>query len=808
LQIAEVVIANTSRELDRIFHYNVPNDAIVSVGSRVLVPFGMGNKTAEGIIVGFVSESIFKRLKNINLVLDNAPLCTKELCDLALWMRKKYLCTYYQALKSVMPSGISVKTTEWITLINSNIDKAFIDKACGKSTIQKSIILRLKDAGGTLDFGSIADISSARIAIKALAEKGIVSLDESTAQNVKSKSIRMVDITSSYDEITDNIHLLHKKAPKQAKMLEILRQTGSISVADLVAFSGGSYSAVNSLHSKGLVAYEDKIILRTAYDEENYAKTTSLTPTDEQSVVLSNLKKAEIANDLTPILLKGVTGSGKTEVFLQIIEHIIEKKKQAIVLVPEISLTPQMVSRFVARFGKQVSVLHSGLSLGERYDEWSKIRSGKVSVAVGARSAIFAPFENLGIIIIDEEQELTYKSESPPHYNAKEVAIFRSKNEGAMVILASATPSIDSYYKAKSGEYKLFEMKSRHNFACLPHVEVIDMRNELQTGNKSVFSAKLKSEIEKNLENGEQTILFHNRRGFNSFVMCRTCGESLMCNNCSVTLTFHKHTGQLKCHYCGFERENVTSCPSCDSPHIRFVGTGTEKIEEEIIKLFGLKSFIRMDADTTAGKHSHEIILRRFERENIPILLGTQMVTKGLDFPNVTLVGVLVADLSLNIDDFRAAERTFSQLTQVCGRAGRGDLSGRAIVQTYQPEHYAVQLAKNHDYTMFYDHEINIRRQLDFPPFCDLVMLLMQGDNEKSVCLDIMQIAEKLKGLDIKILGPIPAPYPKIKNKYRWRILIKCQNSEKILEVLHNIITEHTKKDNLLTIDINPNNMN
>ena len=808
MQIAKIVIANASRELDRIFHYNVPNEVSVSVGSRVLVPFGMGNKTAEGIIVGFVNESIYAKLKNIATVLDTAPLCTKELCDLALWMRKKYLCTYYQALKSVMPSGISVKTTEWITLVNSDID---IEKACGKSAVQKKIILRLIEAGGTLDFGSIADISSARLAIKALAEKGIVSLDESTAQNVKSKKIRMVDITTTYDEIADSIHLLHKKAPKQAKMLEILRQTGLISVADLVAFSGGSYVAVNALHSKGLVAYEDKIILRMAYDEENYAKTTPLTPTDEQLVVLSNLKHSADTNDLTPILLKGVTGSGKTEVFLQIIEHIISKGskgEQAIVLVPEISLTPQMVSRFVARFGKQVSVLHSGLSLGERYDEWSKIRSGKVSVAVGARSAIFAPFENLGIIIIDEEQEGTYKSESPPHYSSKEVAIFRSKNEGAMVILASATPSIDSYYKAKTGEYKLFEMHSRHNFASLPHVEIIDMRNELQSGNRSVFSLKLKGEIEKNLANGQQTILFHNRRGFNSFVMCRTCGESLMCDNCSVTLTFHKNTGQLKCHYCGFERENVTACPSCESSHIRFVGTGTEKIEEEIINLFGIKSFIRMDADTTAGKNSHEIILNRFERENIPILLGTQMVTKGLDFPNVTLVGVLVADLSLNIDDFRAAERTFSQLTQVCGRAGRGDLSGRAIVQTYQPEHYAVQLAKNHDYISFYNHEINIRRQLNFPPFCDLVMILMQGNIEKSVQSDLIQIAEKLKGLNIQILGPVPAPYAKIKNKYRWRILIKCENSEEILPVLHNIIIEHTKKDNLLTIDINPNNMN
>jgi len=804
LQIAEVIIANNQREIDQTFHYAVPNDMAVSIGMRVIVPFGNGNRQTEGIVTGFAQTTPFKNLKGIIKVLDEIPLCTPALLDLAGFMRDKYLCTYYRALKTIMPSGLTVKTTKWITLSDENID---IEKAAGRSSAKKQILQRLKDIGIAVDFAAISDIPSAQVALKALENAGIVSVEETSSQNVKSKQIRMVNTTLSFEEITSQIKTLHKKAPKQAKMLEILRQTGELSAADLVAFSGASYAAVNTLKNKGLIFYTDKIVLRSVITEGKYEKTTSLNPTAEQKTILKSLKMQIDKGDLTPSLIRGVTGSGKTEVFLQIIEYIINNGKQAIVLVPEISLTPQMVSRFAARFGDKVSVLHSALSLGERYDEWSKIKNGKVSVAIGARSAIFAPFENLGIIIMDEEHEGTYKSDSFPHYHTKEVALFRSIRENALVILGSATPSVDSFYKAKIGEYNLFEMKSRHNLAIMPKVEIIDMRYELQMGNKGVFSDKLKEEIGRNIQNNQQTILFHNRRGFNSFVMCRDCGQTLMCSHCSISLTFHKHTGQLKCHYCGFERENTSICPNCASSHIRFVGTGTEKIEEEIIKMYGEKSFIRMDADTTSGKHSHEIILNRFEREKIPILLGTQMVTKGLDFKDVTLVGVIMADLSLNIDDYRAAERTFAQLTQVCGRAGRGDIEGRAIVQTYQPSHYAITLAKTHDYPAFFNHEINIRRQLNFPPFCDIVMLLMQGDEEKSVKADLLSIAKKLKNLDAEILGPTPSPYSKIKNKFRWRILLKCKSSENILPILHKILNEYKSTQNLLTIDINPNSM-
>ncbi len=431
-----------------------------------------------------------------------------------------------------------------------------------------------------------------------------------------------------------------------------------------------------------------------------------------------------------------------------------------------------------------------------------------MSVAVGARSAIFAPFSNLGVIIIDEEHEGTYKSETAPYYNAIEIAMQRSKNEGAMVILGSATPSVNSYCKAKSGQYDLFEMESRHNNAPMPHTEIVDMCNELKSGNKSIFSRKLKTEIENNIKKGEQTILFLNRRGFNSFVTCRSCGTPVVCKNCSVTMTYHKNTDKLQCHYCGYETANIKVCPKCNSNHIRYMGTGTEKVEAEIIELFGENSYIRMDADTTTGKNSHEAILKRFNKENIPILLGTQMVTKGLDFKNVTLVGVLAADLTLNIDDFRAAEKTFSQLTQVCGRAGRGDKPGRAYIQTYQPDHYAVTLAKDHNYKEFYENEIEIRKQFGDPPFSDIILIMMTGEVEREIKAELLKIADYLKSKKLFVLGPTPAPYSKIKNMYRWRIILKTTRTKELLPLLNKIILRYVKDKNNISIDINPNSLN
>lgn len=802
--IAEVVIANNSRELDKKFSYLVPDGVEVLAGARVVVPFGRGNKSVEGIVTGFADKSNFTNLKEIISVIDEKPLCTPALLELAEYIRNTGVSTYYQALRLVVASGSKVKTTRWITLTDTDVD---VDKVAKRSESKRKLLNTLIDAGGTVDYGTVAWITNVGTAIKSLEKDGIISLDDTVAQSVKSRQIRMVRLSDMFDSLAD-LPALSRKAPKQFKMIELLRQTGDVSAADLVAFSDGSYAALNSLEQKGLIELYNKTVFRTAIDVEKYERSENKVLTNEQSFVLQSLINNDKNGDTKPNLIRGVTGSGKTEVFLQIIEYFLKKGKQAIVLVPEISLTPQMVSRFVGRFGNEVSVLHSGLSAGEKFDEWNKILKGDVNVAIGARSAVFAPFKNLGIIIIDEEHETTYKSDNAPRYDARNAAMFRSKNENAMLVLASATPSVNSFYKAKAGEYNLYEMNNRHNLMSMPDINIVDMRDELKSGNNSVFSRKLKHEIDENIKNGMQTILFLNRRGFNSFVMCRSCGESVMCRNCSVSMTYHKNSNSLKCHYCGYEQSVPTVCPECGSSHIRYMGTGTEKIEEELIKLYGEKSFIRMDADTTSGKNSHEAILNRFQNEKIPILLGTQMVTKGLDFPDVTLVGVLAADMSLNIDDFRASERTFCQITQVCGRAGRGDVAGRAVVQTYQPEHYAVAMAKNHDYISFYENEITIRRQLNNPPFNDIIMLMMQGDNEASVIHELGRIAKRLRARNLNVMGPVPSPYSKIKNKYRWRIIIKHKDAYSLLELLHTIADYYAKSENQLFIDINPNSMN
>lgn len=795
MRFVNVVISNNSRELDRLFCYGVPDGTDICEGMRVLVPFGGGNRTCEAVAVELTDVCKTEKTKNIIKVIDKTPLCTKKLLNLAVWLKKRYLCTYNQALHCVIPSGIRVKTTVYAVLENENY----------RSTqAKREVVYLLKSAGGKLDINKITQKS----ALKQLCDDGAVSVYEDIKDKPPEITVKSVHLEIPKKEVYELLPSLGKKAPKQARLLEILVQTGDIPLSYLTDISGTTAAAANALEKKGVISFFSQSVLRSAFNLKKIKKTEPLPPTKEQTEALSVLSKKLESKEFKPVLIRGVTGSGKTEVFLQIITKVIEKGKQAIVLVPEISLTPQTVERFVGRFGSSVSVLHSGLSRGERYDEWRKILSGGISVVVGARSAVFAPLERLGIIIIDEEHENTYKSESVPYYSAAEVAAFRCKEEGAMLVLGSATPSIKSYKKALDGEYDLIEMTARHNSAPMPKVRIVDMCAELKSGNKSVLSTVLKNEIYKNINNGEQTILFLNRRGYNSFVTCRSCGQPVVCKNCSITLTYHKNIDRLQCHCCGFEMPNVKSCPACGSPHIRYMGTGTEKAEQELSALFGENSFLRMDADTTSGKNSHETILKRFRREKIPILLGTQMVTKGLDFENVTLVGVLAADLTLNTDDFRAAERTFSQLTQVCGRAGRGDKPGRAYIQTYQPEHYAVRLASNHDYPGFYKNEIEMRRQLNYPPFCDIIVIMMTGGDEYVLKCELHKIAEYLRSKKLTVLGPTCAPYRMINKKYRWRVIIKTDQTAALMPILEKILNRYSKEKFGVSVDINPNSMN
>ncbi|MDK2799888.1 MAG: hypothetical protein PWP27_1421 [Clostridiales bacterium] len=823
-KIAEVVVNNSSKNVDKVFHYLIPKEKAknIKVGVRVLVPFGYGNRKKEAFIINLVHQSKMSNLKEIYDIVDETPLFDEKMIALIKWMRERYLCTYYEAIKAILPPGIGLKCQEWI-ILNDRVNDIDIKEKIKNSPVQRKVITLLQENEGRLEYSQLTSMmenSNVRNSIKALQKKKIVHISNEYYSVVKEKTVRLAYLGVTSEEALYYLDKMKEKAPAQARVLEILLENEFVSLTDLVMFSQSSYNTLNLLYKKGLIQYKDHVIMRNPCIKKDFKRTTAYKPTLEQKNVIKLIKQKINESKPTTIMLRGVTGSGKTEVFLQIIDDVISGGKQAIVLVPEISLTPQMVERFMSRFGSRVAVFHSGLSLGERYDQWKRIKASEVDVVVGARSAIFAPFRNLGIIILDEEHENSYKSELPPRYHAREVAQQRSNNENAVVLLSSATPSIESYYKAQSGAYILTQMINRYNNAPLPVINIVDMRAELANGNKSIFSIKLKEEIEYNLHNGQQTILFLNRRGFSTFVSCRNCGHVLTCPHCNISLTYHINSNKLVCHYCGHKINNVNFCPKCNSNYIRHFGIGTQKVEQEIKHLFPDASVIRMDVDTTGSKFSHEKILSAFKEQKIDILIGTQMISKGLDFPNVTLVGVLAADMSLNIDDFRSSERTFQLITQVCGRAGRGSIEGRAIIQTYQPDNFTIQVAKNHDYLAFYNHEIRIRKLLHYPPFCQIVSILVSGTNEQAVIQKIKEIIYYLKKrikengynkLCNEILGPTPAPISKIKNKHRWRALLKCTDSYEIRQLLRDILYEfYGNKKNSginLSVDMNPINM-
>ncbi len=633
---------------------------------------------------------------------------------------------------------------------------------------------------------------------------------------MKEKTVKSARLSVSREtafELAEGLR--ESRASAQAKVVEALIMAESLPLPVIVREKGGSYDAIRALEKKEIVEVSSEHVERRAFDETKYEKTEAYTPTPEQKVVIDHLNRCIDNGGKEKILLRGVTGSGKTEVFLQAIERVISKGKNAIMLVPEISLTPQTVQRFAGRFGNRVAVIHSALSDGERFDQWTKIKKGEVQVVVGARSAVFAPFGNIGIIILDEEHENSYKSETTPRYHAIDVAEKRAESENCVLLLASATPSISEYYRASCGEYKLFEMTRRYNEAAMPEVKVVDMRGELfENKNLSPISLHLQKEIGYNLENGQKTILFLNRRGYSTFVSCRQCGDVIKCPDCDIALTYHKRVNSLTCHYCGYTRKNVTECPSCGSRYVKYFGTGTQKIEEELRRLFPSARIFRMDTDTTSRKGGHERILDSFA-ESGDILLGTQMVTKGLDFHDVTLVGVLAADTALAMDDFRANERSFSLFTQVCGRAGRGDVKGRAVIQTYQPQNAVIKYAKTHDYKAFYENEIVQRKRLNYPPFCDIICIMTTGEDEGETSAYAEAVADRIKKYAktneeiADIAGPGPAPIAKIKNSYRYRILIKCTNLAAAEELLQSIHEEYEKSRGkvFLSIDVNPVNM-
>ncbi len=634
------------------------------------------------------------------------------------------------------------------------------------------------------------------------------------SNRIKEKTGNFVYLKRDIDEINMLIDEEKIKSEKHIRVLKFLQQNDGIYISDLKLLTDVSKGILKTLEKNGHIEIIEKQIERNPFINKNIIPDKPKKLNSEQKKCFNGISSNIENNEFSKNLIYGITGSGKTEIYLQLIQKVLEKGKDAIVLVPEISLTPQMVDRFLARFGNNIAVLHSKLSVGERYDEWQKIAKGEAKIVIGARSAIFAPVKKLGIIIIDEEHDMSYKSDSTPRYNAKDLAKYIAEKNSCPLVLGSATPDIITMYQAKNNDINLYELTKRANNANLPNIEIVDMRNELAIGNKSMLSLKLQNEIEKNLKNKKQTILFLNRRGYSTFIMCRECGFVAKCKNCNISLTYHMSENKLKCHYCGFECGIIKECPKCKSKKIKYFGTGTQKLEDEVNKLFPNSSTIRMDIDTVSKKNSHEEILNKFKNENIDILIGTQMVVKGHHFPNVTLVGVITADSSLNLEDYRAVEKTFQTLVQVAGRAGREKNTGNVIIQTYNPDHYAIIDSQKQDYSLFYNQEIELRKVLNYPPFCDIIMIRFSGNNLNQIqnlANFVYKKINEVKKDNMLIYKPVPSPIDKIKNKYRWRIIIKCKLTSNVLDIIQYGIQDEKIskiKDASIIVDVNPNVMN
>ena len=633
-------------------------------------------------------------------------------------------------------------------------------------------------------------------------------------KRVQDKIINTIYLKKEYSEIEFEIETNQIKSEKQIKILKFIKDNEGATIPEIEMFTNCSRAIINTLIKNGYLEIIETKIARNPLASKKIERTNKLNLTEEQEKAYEKVEKAIEEKRYEQFLLFGVTGSGKTEIYMQLIEKVIQNGKKAIMLVPEISLTPQMIERFISRFGKdKLAVIHSKLSIGERHDEWNKIKENKANIIIGARSAIFAPVQDLGIIIIDEEHDTSYKSEATPKYNAIEIANKIAKEEKIPLVLGSATPDISTYYKSEEGKITRLELTKRANNANLPKIEIIDLKQELANGNRSMLSFELYKSIEENLKNHYQTILFLNRRGYSTFIMCRDCGYTVKCKNCNISMTYHSFEKKLKCHYCGYEEPIVTTCPECGSKKIRYFGTGTQKLEDEIHKQFPKATTIRMDIDTVTKKNSHEEILNEFKNKGIDILIGTQMVVKGHHFPKVTLVGVVAADSSLNMDDYRANEKTFQILVQVAGRAGREKLPGKVIIQSYNPENFSIQSAKNQNYIEFYQTEIALRKQLKYPPFCDIIVIGFNSSDENKIKTISENMYKSLAEKNIsscKIYKPAPSPIDKIQNRYRWRIIIKGNMDEKLNEILNEELKKIYEKNDRsvnISIDVNPNNM-
>jgi len=812
--VARVVINSNTLSTDRLYDYSIPSclDEKIRLGMRVKVPFGRGNRFQEAYVYEIVQKSECQGLKSISDIVSDKTYFGKKEVELIEFMRHRYFCSYMSAIRSFVPAGVNVKYVNYIS-ISPGADSCEIEKYCKKSSVGAKIIKCIQVYGAMsedelkLETGK----TSVRATLNKLKDKGFILIEQREHENVKDTYKTYVELAIDRQEAYDLIDTISKKAPARARILEILSENYDIELSELLMYAETSKSTLDALYEKGIINYRKVVCNDSNISYDTSYKKEKPVLTKRQAEVVEEISSSISSGEKGAFLIHGVTGSGKTEVYLSLMEKAIELGKSAIMLVPEISLTPQMISQIFSRFGDDVAVLHSKLTVKQRFNQWNRIKNNEVKIAVGARSAIFAPFENVGLIIIDEEHESTYKSEMSPRYNAIEIARYIVNRDKSTLVLASATPSVDDYYKQERKAYKLLEMPERINKGPLPEVEIADMRKEIEEGNMSIFSKPMKDAIDETLKRNEQIILFLNRRGFSGFVSCRNCGFVMKCPNCNVSLTYHKTIGKMVCHYCDYKTSLKTKCPSCDSKHIRFFGIGTERIVDEVHKLYPRAKVIRMDADTTSGRMGHENILGTFKNGDADILVGTQMITKGLDFENVTLVGIVAADMSLNMDDYKACERTFDLITQVIGRAGRAQKRGRAIIQTYNPDDETIIYSANQDYKGFYKQEIQIRQMLGYPPFTEFIKFQFSGQSEKETKYAAKDFHEKVtKSLEdfnnITVYDVSESPVFRINNKYRYRFLIKTPYNKDIYNKLHTIYDESINKYNdvSISVDVNP----
>ncbi len=788
--MVKVAVSAAPYSIDKPYSYLVP-DALAAAavpGVRVMVPFGRGNKESEGLILARVQEPKLPGSKAIRQILDPEPVLDKAGIDLALWMRGRYFCTVFEAVKTILPAGLWYGLREiWSLAMEPETARS---TAVGIPGAWQVLDL-LEKQGGKADIRVLRDVlgDGAEKPLKAMKKAEILTCETDAKRKIADKSHRMVELAVNTEDAYALTEPKRRSAPARYEVVNFLATAGRTPAAEVSYYTGASSRTLKTMEKAGLIAFSEEEELRVPSLDDVEPGPEIVLNEEQQRAFEEILGRVQAAKP-SVTLLHGVTGSGKTQVYLRLVQETLALGKTAMVLVPEIVLTPQMMRKFSSYFGSRVAMLHSSLKMTERYDQWKRIRRGEVDVVLGTRSALFAPLKNLGLLIMDEEQEGSYQSENVPRYDAREVAKYLCVREKAALVFGSATPTVETAWAAEQGSYQKALLRRRYNENALPEVLIADLRQEILNGNPGLISTPLRQELEKNLAAGEQSILFLNRRGSSRMLLCGECGYVPQCPRCSTAMTYHSANGRLMCHYCGHSEPAADTCPECGG-WMKHVGAGTQKVEEELRELFPEAGILRMDADTTAG--GHEEILQTFERERVPILLGTQMVAKGLDFENVTLVGVLSADISLYVDNYRAAERTFSLLTQVVGRAGRGGKTGRAVIQTYTPGNDVIRCAARQDYDAFYESEIRMRRLRRYPPFADLFTVTVSGTEEGRVLRAAVSVRETLRQLcrrpelaagEPEVLGPAPAPVVKVNNRFRYRCTLVGKNDKATREML------------------------